>query len=207
MDLRAFIDLVFPLPINCPKFQTKFSDIDKGIECILSKFANDTKLSGVVDTPEGRDAIQRDLDKLKKWARENLMRLSKTKCKLYDEMAEAGRHQPPVGPCAPSSQLQQVAQGNAQSSLNIARTEGSMTSLGNLSQCSTMLMVINEDAKWARIQYHLLGHTTSDLSPPGVHATDNSPLGWRFSQFPVTSLAIYLATTLSVFYEDVMRQY
>ncbi|KAJ7428126.1 hypothetical protein BTVI_01284 [Pitangus sulphuratus] len=63
-------------------FNVFINDFDEGLKCILSNFADDTKLGVVVDSLEGREALRKDLDKLEGWEITNCMKFNKSKCHI-----------------------------------------------------------------------------------------------------------------------------
>ncbi|GAB0188707.1 mitochondrial enolase superfamily member 1 [Grus japonensis] len=92
-------------------FNVFINDLDVGLEGVVSKFAADTKLGGAVDSVEGGEALQGDLDRLENWAITNRMRFNKGKCwilhlgrgnpgytyRLGDEMLETSHAERDLG--------------------------------------------------------------------------------------------------------------
>ena len=56
--------------------------MDSGTESTLSEFTNDTKLNGAAEIVEESYAIQKDLDRVVRWAHANLIKFDKVKCKV-----------------------------------------------------------------------------------------------------------------------------
>ncbi|GAB0176444.1 hypothetical protein GRJ2_000109600 [Grus japonensis] len=80
-----------------PWMNKELLDMDSGIEFTLSKFADDTKLCGVVNTLEGRDATQRDLHRLERWAHVNCVKFNKFKGKVLHVGRRSPKHNYSLG--------------------------------------------------------------------------------------------------------------
>ncbi|KAJ7409346.1 rna-directed dna polymerase from mobile element jockey-like [Willisornis vidua] len=75
--------VVVEAPVLVPVlFNIFVVDVDGGTECTFRKFAKNNKSCGTVNTPEGKNAVQRDLDTLERWTCANSMKFNKTKCKV-----------------------------------------------------------------------------------------------------------------------------
>ena len=73
-------------------FNFFINGLNEATQCTLSKFADDTKLGGLADTPAGCAAIQRDLDRLESWAQRNLI-----KCRVLHLGSNSPMHQYRLG--------------------------------------------------------------------------------------------------------------
>ncbi|PKU46492.1 hypothetical protein llap_3211 [Limosa lapponica baueri] len=73
------------------------SNIHNGIECTLSKSANETKLCRAADTLEGRKSRQRGLDRLERYVHANFMKFNQAKCKVVHRGHGNRRHKHRLG--------------------------------------------------------------------------------------------------------------
>jgi len=78
-------------------FNIFITDLDVVTECTLRKYADDTRLRGVADTPEGCAAIPRDLSRLDEWADRNRMKFNEGKCKVLHLGRNKSMHQYMLG--------------------------------------------------------------------------------------------------------------
>ena len=58
------------------------NEIDEGLNCSTSKFADNTKIANKIITMEDRRKFQRDLDRLANWAQRWQMNFNVEKCKV-----------------------------------------------------------------------------------------------------------------------------
>ena len=63
-------------------FNVLINDLDEEVQGTLITFADDTKLGGIANTPEERNKLQGDLDRLERRAENNRMKFSRDKCQV-----------------------------------------------------------------------------------------------------------------------------
>ncbi|KAF7245694.1 RNA-directed DNA polymerase from mobile element jockey [Varanus komodoensis] len=78
-------------------FNHFINDMEEGVNSLLFKFADDTKTGAVATTEEQVLQIQKDLDRLWKWAGDNRMAFNVDKCKVLHLGHENGCHKYRLG--------------------------------------------------------------------------------------------------------------
>uniref|UniRef100_A0A670JAM0 Reverse transcriptase domain-containing protein n=1 Tax=Podarcis muralis TaxID=64176 RepID=A0A670JAM0_PODMU len=78
-------------------FNIFINDLVDGLKGILIKFADDTKLGGVANTPGDRITLQNDLDRLENWAKTNKMNFNRETCKVLHLGKKNERHKYKMG--------------------------------------------------------------------------------------------------------------
>eukprot|EP00061_Rhincodon_typus_P002278 g17064.t1 len=63
-------------------FVIYINDLDENVQSMISKFADDTKIVRIMDSEEGYQKLQQDLDQLGKWAEKVQMEFKIDKCEL-----------------------------------------------------------------------------------------------------------------------------
>ena len=63
-------------------FNIFINDLDKGVQGMLGKFADDTKLGRIINTLKDRNKIQNDLDRMEHWTENNKMKFNSDKYKV-----------------------------------------------------------------------------------------------------------------------------
>ena len=75
-------------------FVIMISDIDEEVEkCIVRSFADDTKTSLKIKTAVDKEILQRDLEKIYKWAKDNLMEFNESK---FEQMTHGEYNNVPI---------------------------------------------------------------------------------------------------------------
>ncbi|TRZ06600.1 hypothetical protein HGM15179_020506 [Zosterops borbonicus] len=82
--------------LKCKKKVYRELKQGQGIECTLNKFPDESKLCGAVDMLEGKNALQRDIDR---WVHVNLMKLNMSKCKVLHLGQGNPTHEYKLGGC------------------------------------------------------------------------------------------------------------
>ncbi|KAK4811414.1 hypothetical protein QYF61_005063 [Mycteria americana] len=150
-----------------------------GQSVLSAIFADDNKLGGVADTPEGRAAIQRDLDRLEKRAGRNLTKFKK-KCKALPLGRNDPKHQYMLGATQLESSLAEKDLGDLvdtklntshQRALAAKRAHGNLGSISSSIASRSRQVILQRDTRRCSVGEEESSIPTSSPQPTAALST------------------------------------